>query len=46
MDNIVGIQFSDEDMAMILQYQKAVGAATIQSAIMNAISLALDHADD
>ena len=38
--------FSNDDMGMILQYQKAVGAATIQSAIMNAISLALDHADD
>ena len=42
----VKIEFSGEDLDMILEYQEVSEATTIQNAIMNAISLALDHADD
>lgn len=40
------IGFSPEDFDMILKYQDAICADTVQSAVLNAISLALDHADD
>lgn len=47
MDTLfVNIEFTAEDLDMILQYQKESEAVTVQAAIMNAISLALDHADD
>lgn len=42
----VMVEFSGEDLDMILEYQETTGATSIQNAIMNAISLALDHADD
>ena len=42
----VMIGFSPEDLEMILQYQEECEAVTVQAAVMNAISLALDHADD
>lgn len=42
----ISIEFTDEEMDMILQYQEESEAVTVQAAIMNAISLALDHADD
>ena len=42
----VFIEFSGKDIDMILEYQKESEATTVQNAIMNAISLALDHADD
>ena len=38
--------FTDEDFGMILDYMKAVNAVSPEVAVMNAISLALDHADD
>lgn len=43
---VVNIEFTAEDLDMILQYQKESEAVTVQAAIMNAISLALDHVDD
>ena len=47
MDNeIINIQFSGEEFDLIMRYQKATEATSIQAAILNAISLALDHADD
>ena len=42
----VKIEFSGEDLDMILEYQEVSEATTIQNAIMNAVSLALDHVDD
>lgn len=42
----VVIEFTGEELNMILEYQKEAEATTIQNAIMNAISLALDHVDD
>ena len=47
MDNeSIMIEFSGEEFDMILKYQEESEATTIQNAIMNAISLAIDHADD
>lgn len=47
MDNeSIMIEFSGENMDMILKYQEITGATNIQNAILNAICLALDHADD
>ena len=43
---VVSIEFTGEDMDMILKYMDAIEAVTVQAAILNAISLALDHADD
>ena len=45
-NEIVMVEFSGEELDMILDYQAESGATSIQNAIMNAISLALDHADD
>lgn len=39
------IAFTDEEMDMILKYQTASEAVTVQAAIMNAISIALDDQD-
>ena len=40
------IEFYGDDYDLILEYQKAIGATYIQDAILNAISLALDHKDE
>lgn len=40
------IEFSEEELNMILAYKESVKATSIKNAILNAISLALDHADD
>lgn len=45
METVI-IEFSGEDLDMILKYQEITGATSIQNAILNAISLSLDHADD
>lgn len=42
----VKTEFSGDDLNMILEYQKESEATSVKNAIMNAISLALDHADD
>lgn len=39
------IEFSGTDLDMILEYQKQSEATSIQNAIMNAISVALDVND-
>lgn len=39
------IGFSQEELDMIIEYQKVSESVTIQVAIMNAISIALDRAD-
>lgn len=45
-EEIVEVEFSGEDLDMILKYQEIAGATSIQNAILNAISLALDNVDD
>lgn len=39
------IDFTGEEMEMILAYKDAAEAVTVQAAILNAISLALDQTD-
>ena len=45
-DVIINIQFTEEEMDMIQKYQEVSEAVTVQAAILNAISLALDYADE
>jgi hypothetical protein len=45
-DVIINIQFAEEEFEMIQKYQDASEADTVQNAILNAISLALDHEDE
>lgn len=40
------VQFSGEKLDLILDYQKAIEATSIENAILNAVSLALDHECD
>ena len=40
------IEFSDDDLELILKYQEISNATSIKNAIMNAISIVLDHCDD
>ena len=41
MDNeIINIQFSGKEFDLILEYQRAINADSIQEAILNAISIA------
>ena len=36
------IEFSEEELDLIMQYMEVSGAVSIEAAILNAISLALD----
>lgn len=42
----INVQFTEEEFNMIQKYQEASDAVTVQAAILNAISLALDYADE
>lgn len=42
MDEKISIEFSGEEFDKIMEYMKLVEATTVQVAIMNAISIALD----
>jgi hypothetical protein len=42
----INVQFTEEEFDMIQKYQEACDAVTVQAAILNAISLALDYADE
>lgn len=42
----INVQFTEEEFEMVLMYQKVSEAVTVQAAILNAISLALDHEDE
>ena len=46
MNEPKAVFFTEEDYKMILEYKRAIGAKDVQTAILNAISLALDHHDD
>lgn len=37
------IEFTGEEFDLIMQYMEFVEATTVQNAVMNAISLAMDH---
>ena len=45
MDEKISIEFTGEEFDKIMQYMNLVEATTVQNAIMNAISIALDEAD-
>ena len=47
MDNseTINVQFTEKDLELILLYMKVSEATTIQNAILNAISVALDGVD-
>ena len=42
----INVQFTEEEFDMIQKYQEASDAVTVQAAILNAISLALDYDDE
>lgn len=46
MEEKIMIEFTGKELDLILKYQEVSEADTVQNAIMNAISLALDHVDD
>ena len=45
MDEKVSIEFAGEEFDQIMEYMKMIDAVTVQTAIMNAISIAMDDAD-
>jgi hypothetical protein len=45
-DAKINVQFTEEEFDMIQKYQEASDAVTVQAAILNAISLALDYDDE
>lgn len=42
MDVKINIEFSEEEFDLIMKYMEATEAVTVQAAILNAISIALD----
>lgn len=40
------VEFSDKEFTYIMEYMKYSGATTVQNAILNAISIAFDNADE
>ena len=45
MEEKINIEFTGEEFDKIMQYMNIVEATTVQNAIMNAISIALDESD-
>lgn len=45
MNEKVSIEFTGEEFDQIMQYMNLIDAVTVQAAIMNAISIAMDDAD-
>ena len=45
-DIYINVRFTEEEFDMIQKYQEASDAVTVQAAILNAVSLALDYADE
>ncbi len=43
MNENINIEFSDKDFELIMKYANLIEADTVQAAIMNAISIALDN---
>ena len=42
MSEKINIEFTGEEFDMIMQYMKLIEATTVQNAILNAVSIALD----
>lgn len=42
MDVKIHVEFTEEEFDMIMKYMEATEAVTVQAAILNAISVALD----
>lgn len=45
MDGKINVEFSEEEFDLIMKYMEASEAVTVQAAILNAISIALDDDD-
>lgn len=45
MEEKINVEFTGEEFDLILKYMDAVEATTVQNAILNAISIALDDCD-
>ena len=45
MNEKVSIEFTGEEFDQIMQYMKLINAVTVQTAVMNAISIAMDDAE-
>lgn len=45
MNEKVSIEFTGEEFDQIMQYMKLIDAVTAQAAVMNAISIAMDEAE-
>lgn len=45
MKEIISIDFSEEEFDEILKYQETLENATVQSAILNAIRIAMEEKD-
>jgi ABC-type lipoprotein export system ATPase subunit len=45
MNEKVSIEFTGEEFDQIMQYMKLIDAVTVQTAVMNAISIAMDDAE-
>ena len=45
MKEKIQVEFSDVEFDKIMQYSNLIDAVTVQAAIMNAISIALDEKD-
>ena len=43
MEKRINIEFTEEEYNFIMQYMKSIEATTVQNAILNAISIALDE---
>lgn len=41
----VSIEFTQEDFDLIRQYMEAVDATSVQAAVLNAVSIALDYVE-
>jgi hypothetical protein len=46
MEEKINVEFTGEEFDLILKYMDAVEATTVQNAILNAISIALDDSDN
>lgn len=46
MEEKIHVEFTGEEFDLILKYMDAVEATTVQNAILNAISIALDASEE
>lgn len=41
----INVEFTEEEFDIVLKYLEVCEATTVQNAILNAVSIALDHVD-